>query len=233
MLSPCAEVEMIPPLIVENALELGIKLIAITDHNSTANIYAVQKAAENTSLIVLPGMEIQTREDIHSLCLFDTLEQALQLQELVNATLPHMNNQADFFGEQFVVDDTGEFIRREQQLLITASSLSLNEAWRSVTDLGGLFIPAHINRMTFGMIASLGFVPLDISFAALEISRHITPQEALDAIPSIGNTPLIQSGDVHRLNEFLGSLYFFMEYPSISEIKMALNNENGRFFQIK
>ncbi|MDP3450353.1 MAG: PHP domain-containing protein, partial [Anaerolineaceae bacterium] len=71
---------MIPPLIVEYALDLGINLIAITDHNASANIEAVQKAARNTPLHVLPGMEIQTREEVHSLCLFDTLEQIMQLQ---------------------------------------------------------------------------------------------------------------------------------------------------------
>ena len=70
---------MIPPLIVEYALDLGIEVIAITDHNASANIAAVQKAAINTPLHVFPGMEIQTREDVHSLCLFDTLGPNLQV----------------------------------------------------------------------------------------------------------------------------------------------------------
>ena len=46
VLSPCAETEMIPPLIVQQAVDQGINLIAITDHNATANIAAVQKAAQ-------------------------------------------------------------------------------------------------------------------------------------------------------------------------------------------
>ncbi len=76
VLSPCAGVEMIPPLIVQEALERGIRLIAITDHNASANIPAVMEAARGTGLTVLPGMELQTREEVHLLCLFDTLEQA-------------------------------------------------------------------------------------------------------------------------------------------------------------
>ena len=99
VLSPCADVEMIPPLIVETALELGINLIAITDHNSTANIEAVQKAALHTSLTVLPGMELQTKEDVHSLCLFDTLDQTNSFQKIVNATLPVLNNIEDFLAD--------------------------------------------------------------------------------------------------------------------------------------
>ena len=224
---------MIPPLIVETALDMGISLIAITDHNSSANIRSVQKAAENTSLVVLPGMELQTREDIHSLCLFDTLEQIEALQKIVDATLPKIQNQPDHFGEQFVVDETGDFIRTESKLLITSSSLSLDQAFKIVQDLNGLFIPAHINRKTFGLIESLGFIPPDIPFPAVEISRHMTVKQATSQFPSIGNIPVIQNGDVHRLNEFLGTLYLIMENPTVSEIRLAFENANERSMEVR
>ncbi len=232
VLSPCAEVEMIPPLIVESALDLGINLIAITDHNSTANIRAVQKAAEHSSLTVLPGMELQTKEDVHSLCLFDTLQQAEELQQIVNHKLPRIKNNADLFGAQFIVDENGEYLGSEDQLLITSSSLSLNEALAIVTSLGGLFIPAHINRKTFGLIESLGFLPPDLPVLAVEISRHMTPQQARIEIPSVSRLPIIQNGDVHRLNEFLGSLILEIEKPTIAEISLALQSKSGRSYKI-
>jgi 3',5'-nucleoside bisphosphate phosphatase len=229
VLSPCAEVEMIPPLIVEFALDLGIQMIAITDHNSTANISAVQKAAKNYSLVVLPGMELQTREEVHSLCLFDTLEQVNKLQEFVSRTLPPIKNQPEHFGEQFIVDETGDFISREDQLLLTSSSLSLNEAWKIVTDLKGLFIPAHIDRKAFGLIENLGFVPVDIKIEALEISKHIDPSSASSRFPQITGYPLIQNGDVHRLDEFNGNMSLHIHTATIHEIKLALSNSQGRF----
>lgn len=232
VLSPCAEVEMIPPLIVDAALEMGITLIAVSDHNASANIVAVQKAAQKTQLVVLPGMELQTREDVHSLCLFDSLDQIGKFQKIVDSTLPRIRNQSDHFGAQFVVDESGDFLLEEEQLLITASSLSLNEAWKIVSDLGGLFIPAHIDRKSFGLIESLGFLPLDIPFEAVEISRHLTPAQALQSIPSIASTPIIQNGDAHRLNELLGTLMLQVEYPSVSEIIMALKGINGRNFHV-
>ena len=110
VLSPCAEVEMIPPLIVRRALELGLDLIAITDHNATHNIEAVQRAAAGTPLIVWPGMEVQTREEVHLLCLFDDNAAAFAWQQRVDAALPPRLNDAEHFGGQFVVDETGEFI---------------------------------------------------------------------------------------------------------------------------
>ena len=122
---------MIPPLIVESALDLGIQLIAITDHNASANVQAVQKAALNTPLTVLPGMELQTAEEVHCLCLFDRLDQLESFQKIVSSSLPAIQNQPEHFGEQFVVDETGDFIRREEQLLIVSSSLSSKPRIRS------------------------------------------------------------------------------------------------------
>lgn len=224
---------MIPPLIVETALELGISLIAITDHNASANIRSVQKAAIDTGLHVLPGMELQTREEIHSLCLFDTCEQVDELQKRIDASLPRMPNQPEYFGEQFIVDETGDYIRTESQLLISSSALSINQAFKLVLDLNGLFIPAHINRKVFGLIENLGFVPPDIPFPAVEISRHLTVEQAKSQIPSICDIPVIQNGDVHRLSDFLGSLHLTMEDPTIKEIWLALHNQNGRSMEIR
>ena len=232
VLSPCAGVEMIPPLIVQQALQAGLNLIAITDHNASENVPAVIAAAKGEDLAVLPGMELQTEEEVHSLCLFDTMEQLQALQEVVDGALPDTPNNVEFFGEQFIVDETGDFIRRKDELLINNTTLSLEEAFRIVTNLGGLFIPAHVNRQAFGLIYHLGFVPMDLDLQAIEISRHITPEDAIIKYPQLANYPLIQSGDVHYLADFLGVNQFFMEKPSISEIKKALWGQDGRWFRL-
>lgn len=233
VLSPCAGVEMIPPLIVQTALTNGLNLIAITDHNASDNVPAVIKAAEGEDLTVLPGMELQTKEDVHVLCLFDTLDQLAELQTLVDQNLPDIKNNIEYFGEQFVVDHSGEFVERKEQLLITGTSLSFEKAYHIVTDLGGLFIPAHVNRQIFGLIYHLGFVPPDLPIDALEISRHITPDQARKEFPQIDAYRLIQSGDVHFLDDFLGINQFLINEPTVFEIKMALREEKGRQFSIQ
>ena len=81
-------------------MRCGLNLIAITDHNASDNVDAVMKAAEGTELTVLPGMELQTQEDVHVLCLFDTLDQLRKLQTLVDQNLPDIKNNIDYFGEQ-------------------------------------------------------------------------------------------------------------------------------------
>jgi hypothetical protein len=224
---------MIPPLIVQEALARGINLIGITDHNSSANVAAVQKAAVGTGLTVLPGMELQTREEVHLLCLFDQLEQLETWQELVNTHLPPMENNIEYFGEQFVVDETGDFIRRETQLLLTSASLTLEQAVEEILNLGGLAVPAHVNRSAFSLIANLGFVPPGVPFDALEISRHLSPQQACQKFPQLNQFPLIQNGDVHRLDEFLGVNVCRLAAPTISELRSALRNEKGRSLVIR
>jgi hypothetical protein len=228
VLSPCAEVEMIPPLIVQTAIEKGINLLAVTDHNASANVIAVQKAAQDTGLIVLPGMELQTREEVHLLCLFDTLEQLAAWQSLVNQHLPPLENDIEYFGEQFVVDETGEFVRRETQLLLTSVDLSLEEAIGGVMSIEGVAIPAHIDRKANGLLEILGFVPANVTIEALEISRHIAFDVAPLRYPQIRGYPLIRDGDAHRLNEFLGVNEFLIESPTVADLRMALRRENGR-----
>jgi len=224
---------MIPPLIVSQALALGIQLIAITDHNASANVKSVMDAAAQTGLTVLPGIELQTREEVHSLCIFDTLEQLQTFQDLVDSTLPALKNQPDFFGPQYVVDATGEFIREENRLLLTSSSLSLDEACARVLALDGLFIPAHVNRKANGLLANLGFIPSNLPVSAIELSRHINPRQALQQFPQLKLYPLIQSGDVHRLEEFLAPNFLTVETPTVNEIRLALNHQSGRKIEIR
>lgn len=222
---------MIPPLITQEALQNGIQLIAITDHNASANIAAVMEAAQGTGLVVLPGMELQTKEEVHLLCLFDTLEQVSAWQAKVDALLPNLSNNIEYFGEQFVVDPTGEFIRREERLLLNSANLALEEAAAQVTALGGLAIPAHIDRQANGLISILGLIPP--GFEALELSRHITPEAARQKYPQARGYPLIQSGDVHLLDGFLGTTHLTLEKPTLAEIRMALAGQNGRKVDVR
>jgi hypothetical protein len=228
VLSPCAEVEMIPPLIVQTALENNIDLIAITDHNASANVRAVQKAAAGTSLTVLPGMEVQSREEVHLLTLFESLDALEAWQREVDRALPGLPNEPEFFGEQFVVDETGDLVRNEPRLLLTSTSFSIDEIFERVKALGGIVIPAHVDRFSYGLLPTLGLLSENWDLLALEISRQITPQKAATTFPAIRNHRLIQSGDVHRLAEFLGTTLFTLASPTLIELRMAFRQIDGR-----
>lgn len=230
VLSPCAEVEMIPPLIVRRALELGLHLIAVTDHNSAANCAAVMQAAEGTGLAVLPGMEVQTAEEVHVVCLFDTIEQALTWQGTIFDHLPAQANPEQVLGAQYVVDAEGEYIRTEARLLQTSTDLPLAEVLRRVKALGGLPIPAHVDRPSFSLLANLGFVPVGLDAPALEIFRLTDPVAAMARWPDLAPYPLIRSGDAHRLSEISLALKLTIAAPTIAELALALTRSDGRGF---
>lgn len=228
VLSPCAEVEMIPPFIVQRAEELALGLIAITDHNSAENVAAVVEAARGHELAVLPGMEVQSKEEVHLLCLFDTVEQALGWQEVVYAHLPPLKNKDEVFGPQFVVDATGDFLRYNDRLLLTSVSLSVEEIARAVHERKGLCIASHVDRPAFSLLANLGFVPPDAQFAALEVSRHANVEELRQRNPSLAGYALICSGDAHMLEDMSDRTILTLEGPTIIELSMAFRGQDGR-----
>src|SRR4030042_2784855 len=144
VLSGCAEVEMVPLLILKQAKRLGLNLIAITDHNACHNAEAMIQAAHGTGIHVLPGMELQSKEEVHLLCLFDTVPQCQQWQETVFAKLPSLSNKEDIFGAQFVVDVTGEWVRTEEHLLAASTDTGIAEGVRGGHAPGGVGFRAPV-----------------------------------------------------------------------------------------
>jgi len=219
---------MIPPLIVERARELALGIIAITDHNSAENVAAAIEAARGFDLTVLPGMEVQTREEVHLLCLFDTVEQVLDWQAVVYDLLPPLKNKAEVFGPQFVVDATGDFVRYNDRLLLTSTSLAVEEVASGVEKRKGLCIAAHVDRPSFSLLANLGFVPPGVPFAAMEITRHASVDEMQRQHPSLVGYSFVCSGDAHRLNEMGNQTILTLKEPTITEISMAFRRQEGR-----
>lgn len=234
LLSACAEVEMIPPLIVETALQRGLDLLAVTDHNATGNAWAVMAAAQGTGLTVLPGMELQTREEVDLLCLFETLAQAEAWQAQVDEALWPLKNDADHFGPQFLVDAAGDFVAEEERLLQGPTRLGLAEAARAVRAVGGLAIPAHIERPHAGLLGVLGLWPLDLEADAAELSPNLRPRGALARYPFLAPIPLITGSDAHML-DFIGqvvTVFVLAGPPTLAELRLALQGQEGRRFYV-
>ena len=226
--SACAETEMMPEFILERAQELGLTLIAVTDHNSAENAAAMLRAAEGSGITVLPGMEVQTREEVHMLCLFDTLEQVARWQEEVSAHLPRLKNKPEVFGTQVVLDAEGEPVGTDDRLLATSTSFSVDEVVQRVQRLNGLCIPCHVDRPAYSLIANLGFIPPDLQIKGVEISHLVGPKEAHERFPQLKHYSLIASGDAHRLKEMARRTTLKMAEPTVAELALALAGEGDR-----
>ncbi len=225
VLSACAEVEMIPPLIVRQALELGLEWIAVTDHNSVQNVRAVQAAAEGTGLTVMPGLEVESREEVHLVCLFDTADQAEAFEEVIAAHLPHRLNDERHFGAQYVVDATGEYVRTEERLLQASADLRVEEIVQRVAEHGGLCIPAHIDRPANSLLMNLGFIPPGLDVPGLEVSPRVAVAEFRRAHPELAPYGLLCSGDAHRLSEMVKRTLVVSRETTVRELRQALRGE--------
>ena len=228
VLSACAETEMMPEFILERAQELSLTLIAVTDHNSAENAAAMLKAAEGTGITVLPGMEAQTREEVHMLCLFDTLEQVARWQEEVYAHLPRLKNKPEVFGIQVMLDAEGEPVGTNDRLLATSTLFSVDEVVQTVQRLNGLCIPCHVDRPAYSLIANLGFIPPDLQIKGVEISHLVGPKEAQERFPQLKHYSLVASGDAHRLKEMARRTTLKMAEPTVAELALALAGEGDR-----
>ena len=69
-LSPCGDMLMTPNNIVGMAYLKGLDAIAVCDHNSAGNLEAIGQVAQMMGVLLLPGLELNTREEVHLLCYF-------------------------------------------------------------------------------------------------------------------------------------------------------------------
>jgi len=200
-LSPCGGDEMTPAAVVAAALERGLALIAICDHNSARNAAAVGEAAGDR-LAVLPGMEITTAEEAHVVGLFPTAAAALAAAEEVGRGLPLADAEyTTFFGEQPVLAADGTPLDRETRALALATALSLDAAVALIHRHDGLAVAAHADRRPFGVIAQLGVFPAGAGFDAIEVSRHVARHpERLEELWRQG-LPILSASDAHYLED--------------------------------
>ena len=196
-LSPCADDDMTPANICGMAHIKGLDAIAVTDHNTARNLPYVKEAADYYGLILLPGMEITTREEVHLLGYFRDVETAVEVGELFSSHLPPMKNKPDFCGNQFVMNTDDEVMAVEERLLIGATDLDLAECTKIIREHGGAAVPAHINR-GHGLLVNLGLFPEEPDFPVVEVRPELPVNEKL-----ITGKKRLWSSDAHHLGDIL------------------------------
>lgn len=211
-LSPCALEEMTPNNMVNMALLQELTAIAVTDHNSCRNAAAVMEVAQGTGLVVVPGLEVQTREEVHVVTLFQKLEDALAMQEEVYAGLPDMKAPAKIRAKQILLDAEDEVVGYEDKMLGLSCDMSFEQVVARAKAHGGLAIPAHIDRKSFSVLSNLGFIPEDLQFPTLELSMY-AEKEVYEK--KFSGYRLVTASDAHELG-FVGMAPSELEVETVS-----------------
>lgn len=193
-LSPCGDDDMTPCNIAGMAFLNGLKIVALTDHNTCQNCPAFFKACEKYSVVPVAGMELTTAEDVHVVCLFPGLDSALAFEAAVRPRRMPIANRVDIFGNQFIMNEEDAVIGEDPHYLPAAASITIDEAAQLVAQFGGVCYPAHIDRQSNGLLAVLGDFPPYPAFGLAELKNPEHRELS-------GGRKIIVSSDAHRLWE--------------------------------
>lgn len=171
-LSPCAEEEMTPVTIVGQAALSGLDFVAVADHNAIGHVPLALRAGEEFGVTVVPAVEVQTREDIHLLCLFATYEELEAFFRRIPVS--ERKNRADLFGEQLYFDEDDNVIGHEERMLLDSAAISCDDVRELAFAMGGIAVPAHIDRDANSMLNILGAVPAE--YPVVELSSRASEE---------------------------------------------------------
>ena len=225
-LSPCGDEDMTPWNTVNMAKILGLDMIAVTDHNSCGNCRSAMKVGENVGVTVVPGMELCTAEEVHCICLFDDINKAESFSDYVKTTMPPVKNREEIFGSQLLMDDADGIFGKEEILLTTASSLSIDSLPDLVKEYGGVCFPAHIDRESYSILSSLGDFPPELNVNAFELTPRADEKHYIENYNYLTGKKLLRSSDAHYLENMRErEFHLDLEENSASALIRYLNKE--------
>ena len=207
-LSPCADDDNTPNNILGMASLAGIEIMALTDHNSCKNCPAFFTAAKKYGIIPVAGMELTTSEDIHVVCLFEALEDAMQFDSFLDGYRKYIKNKPEIFGKQQILNENDQEIGQVDYLLSVATNISVDEIYSVVRKYNGVCYPAHVDRDANGIISTLGTYPADLPFKCVEF-RDSNNIETYMKNYCINAKTVVISSDAHYLTDIKDKENFF------------------------
>ena len=199
-LSPCGDNDSTPNNIAGMGAIAGLNIMALTDHNTTKNCPAFFAAAKKHGIIPIAGMELTTAEDIHVVCLFERLDEAMKFDEEISGRHRiKVKNRVDIYGEQYIMDENDEIIGVEEYFLPISTDISIDDVAELTSAYNGVCFPAHIDRQANGIIATLGTFPPYLDFNAVEIHDIEKKDELKSSYPTLNNKLFLYGSDAHYL----------------------------------
>ncbi|HHW56929.1 MAG TPA: PHP domain-containing protein [Clostridia bacterium] len=197
-LSPCASDDMTPNNIVNIAILKGLDVIGITDHNSAKNVEVVYNLGTKKGLIVVPGIEVQTKEEVHILCYFYSVEECIKFSEFIDKNMIKIKNQSTIFGNQLVMNEEDNVITEVDYSLLASTNFTVEEVFDQMEGKGAAVL-AHLDRGSYSVISNLGFIPDIKNLKTIELSKAIRTEIFLKSYPEYRRYRIVKSSDAHDL----------------------------------
>lgn len=203
---------MSPRQILLRARAEGLTVLALTDHNASGHVPLARQLGRDNGILVIPGMEVASREEVHLLVYFAEMKALADFQELVDRNLPEEANSPEMFGEQLLYDDQDEIVGCDERLRQVGTGLGLEQIITTVHGLGGAAVPAHIYRRRYSLMSQLGFVDSTAAFDAVEIARPAWVKGDYRLGQRVEGFPALTGSDAHFLED-VGRLRMEIERP--------------------
>lgn len=207
-LSPCGDIHMTPANIAGMAFVKGLDVVALTDHNSCKNCAPFIKHCHEYGILAIAGVEVTTIEEVHVLCFFEMLKDALAFDLYLYNLLIKIPNSEEIFGAQIIYDHNDFPINKEKSLLLNSTNISLNNLYEIVKQFNGVMIPAHIDKEVNSIIANLGFVGEDNSFKCFEVKDLQEVERLKEENSYLKKCNVICNSDAHFLENINESVNF-------------------------
>ena len=192
-LSPCGDVLMTPNNILNMASLKELDIIAITDHNSTLQLPSIMELAESYDMLVIPGVEVTTKENYHVVCLFKSLSDANQFQSVLEHFLNKCSYDKELYGYEQILDVNDEEVAELDYYLTPPTNLDVNNLNRVVKKIGGLLILAHPHKYPNLEITDEFISKFDGFERHLKDSSHIINKQS----------KLFENSDAHQIIDIL------------------------------
>jgi len=220
---------MTPSEIAGKLAENQIDWAAITDHNSARNVTVFKEVFEEEGIAFIPGIEVQTYEDVHVLGYFPDCETAAEFGQKIEDKLPDYEINPERDGYQLVVDRAGNFTDMVLRPLSMPADISLDETLELIDTHNGIGIYAHIDK-AMGVIYQLGIIPPEPVNTPCEIYM---PKKLEQYKPQLKERAVLSSSDAHNLDSFGNSkMAICCHSRTFVEFKGAINHQDGRDVRI-
>ncbi len=214
-LSPCGDDEMTPANIAGMAAVKELNVVALTDHNTCKNCPAFLTAAEAYGVTALPGMELTTSEEVHVVCLFEHLKDAMRFDTYVYEHLMNIQNDEVIFGKQLIMNEEDEVLGKVDKLLINATDIAFDEVYGLMEEYHGVMIPAHLDKSTTSLLSNLGFIPPESRFYVAELASLKSLHKLQEMHPYLKDCTILTNSDAHYLPDIHEPLYSML-VPELS-----------------
>lgn len=190
---------MTPNNIAGMAAIKGLNVLALTDHNTAKNCPAFFEACKRQGIIPIAGIELSTEEDIHLVCLFEELDEAVGFDRILSEYILPIENRSEIFGNQLILDGNDEIIGEEARLLISPTALPIADAIELARAHGAHIHPAHIDRETNGIMAVLGDIPSEYGFKVFELREKENLEKLSKTVEELSKQNMLICSDAHQL----------------------------------